>query len=72
MTLRSPGTFTSSAPLDATWSSPGAPYTLDITGGTKRFANASGSCTLDNHVRQIRFGVQEQSGTFSCDVALPP
>lgn len=66
------GTFTSSALLDATGSTMGAPYTLNITGGTKRFDNASGSCTLDNHVRQIRFGVQEQSGTFFCDVALKP
>jgi hypothetical protein len=66
------GTFTSSAPIDPTGAATGTPYTLDITGGTKRFHGASGSCVLDNHVRQIRFGVQEQSGSFTCDVAVMP
>jgi hypothetical protein len=66
------GNFTSSAPLDPTGSATGAPYTLNITGGTKRFNRASGSCTLDNHLRQIQFGVQEQSGSFSCDLSLMP
>jgi hypothetical protein len=58
------GNFTSSSRLP----SQGEPYKLNITGGTKRFENATGSCALDNHLRQIEFGRQEQFGTFVCDI----
>ena len=50
--------------------SPGVPYTLDITGGTQRFAGATGTCRLDNHLRQIQFGLQDDFGSFTCDIAL--
>ncbi len=32
-------------------------------------AGVAGVCELDNHVQPISFGVQEQSGTFVCDLA---
>ena len=41
-----------------------------INRGTGAYANANGSCLLDNHIRQISFGVQEQSGTFTCAIAF--
>lgn len=50
--------------------SPGVPYTLDITAGTERFAGATGTCRLDNHLRVIKFGLQDDFGSFTCDVAL--
>jgi hypothetical protein len=50
--------------------SPGVPYTLDITGGTQRFASATGTCRLDNHLRQIQFGLQDDFGSFTCDIAV--
>jgi hypothetical protein len=75
------GTFALTAPDGATISgtvternirvpSPGVPYTLDITGGTQRFAGATGTCRLDNHLRQIQFGLQDDSGSFTCNIAL--
>ncbi|MDQ1510926.1 MAG: hypothetical protein QOG50_2770 [Actinomycetota bacterium] len=50
--------------------SPGVPYTLDITGGAQRFAGASGTCRLDNHLQQIAFGLQHDFGSFTCNIAL--
>jgi hypothetical protein len=50
--------------------SPGVPYTLDITGGAQRFAGASGTCRLDNHLQQIEFGLQHDFGSFTCNIAL--
>jgi hypothetical protein len=46
----------------------GGPITLSITGGTMRFADASGTCTLQNQVREVTFGVLQQFGTFVCDI----
>ena len=37
---------------------------------TGAYTGANGSCLLDNHIRQISFGVQEQSGTFTCAIAF--
>jgi hypothetical protein len=50
--------------------SPGVPYTLEITGGAQRFAGASGTCRLDNHLQQIEFGLQHDFGSFTCNIAL--
>jgi hypothetical protein len=58
------GETSNSARLPST----GEPYDLHVTAGTGSFAGATGSCSLDNHLRQIRFGLQEQYGTFSCDI----
>jgi hypothetical protein len=57
------GTFTDSARLPST----GVPYELDITGGTKRLARASGSCVLENHLKVVQFGVQQQFGSVVRD-----
>jgi hypothetical protein len=51
--------------------STGEPYDLHVTDGTGSFAGATGSCSLDNHLREVRSGVQEQYGTFACDISLP-
>lgn len=59
------GTFSSAAQLPST----GEPYQLDVHAGTGEFAGASGTCRLENHLRTISFGVQEQSGAFTCDLA---
>ena len=48
--------------------SPGVPYTIVVTGGTQRFAGATGTCRLDNHLRVIQFGLQDDFGAFTCDV----
>ena len=58
------GDFTESVELPTT----GDPIELGITGGTKRFKRASGSCTLDNHLLPRESGVQEHFGTFECDI----
>ena len=50
--------------------SPGVPYTLVITGGTQRFAGATGTCRLDNHLHQIQFGLQDDYGSFTCKVGV--
>jgi len=48
----------------------GGPLALTVTRGTGAYTGANGSCLLDNHIRQISFGVQEQSGTFTCAIAF--
>jgi hypothetical protein len=58
------GVFQSAAKLP----SPGVPYTLNITAGTGTFDGATGECRLDNHLRVVQFGVQEQYGKFTCDI----
>jgi hypothetical protein len=58
------GTFGNSATLP----SKGVPYELDIDAGTGTFAGATGTCAVDNHLFQPEFGVQDQWGTFTCDV----
>ena len=58
------GDFTESVELPTT----GDPIELSITGGTKRFRRASGSCTLDNHLLPRESGVQEHFGTFECEI----
>jgi hypothetical protein len=50
--------------------SPGVPYTVDITAGTQRFSSASGTCRLDNHLRVIQFGLQDDFGSFTCNIAV--
>lgn len=50
--------------------SPGVPYTIDVTGGTQRFAGATGTCRLDNHLRVIQFGLQDDFGAFTCDIGV--
>ena len=47
----------------------GGPLPLTISRGTGTYAGAHGSCLLDNHIRQVAFGVLEQSGTFTCAIA---
>ena len=61
------GTFTSRAPIPTS----GEPYQLTITGGTGAHVGASGTCNIDNHLRSAGVGLQEQYGTFTCNVALP-
>jgi hypothetical protein len=60
------GTTTNSVTLPTT----GEPYTLDVRGGTSEFDRATGSCELDNHVKAVSDWVQDQTGTFTCDLAL--
>jgi len=73
------GTFTFTLPDGATLSgtnvqdgvplpTTGAPFDLDITDGSGRFAGATGSCTLDNHLEETTLGQQRLYGTFTCDV----
>ncbi len=59
------GTFTDSAKVPST----GVPYVLDVHAGTGDLVGAHGSCALENHLRPIEFGAQEQFGTFVCDLA---
>jgi hypothetical protein len=61
------GTFTSAASV----TSDGEPYVLTITGGSGRFAGATGSCTLDNHLTDTGPGAQEHDGPFTCDITVP-
>jgi hypothetical protein len=58
------GTTSNSAQLPSV----GEPYTLDVHSGTGEFAGATGVCALDNHLRTIESGAQEQWGTFVCDL----
>lgn len=62
------GTFTSSASV----TSDGEPYVLTITGGTGRYAGASGSCSLDNHLTDTGPWSQEHDGSFTCEITAPP
>jgi hypothetical protein len=59
------GTSTSAAQLPST----GEPYKLEVRTGLGEYAGVTGACEIDNHLRPISFGVQEQSGTFACDLA---
>ncbi|HET6952169.1 MAG TPA: hypothetical protein VFI47_17440 [Acidimicrobiales bacterium] len=61
------GWFTDSATLP----SEGEPYDLVITGGTGAYARALGTCHLDNQLVSTGLGAQDQSGDFSCRVAVP-
>jgi hypothetical protein len=61
------GTFTSSASV----TSDGEPYALTITSGTGRYAGASGSCALDNHLTDTAPWAQEHHGSFSCEITAP-
>ena len=45
------------------------PYSIVITGGTQRYAGAAGSCRMDNHLHQIRFGLQDDFGAFVCNLS---
>ncbi len=65
-TLIGPLTSTATLPTD------GEPFTLQINSGTGAYAGAAGSCILDNHVRPLGEGLQEQSGTFTCDIGGIP
>jgi len=49
----------------------GVPYEIRITGGSGRYEGAQGSCALTVHLRDLDFGVQENTGTFSCTVQVP-
>jgi hypothetical protein len=66
----SDGTFGGDTYVVARVPAAGGPLPLTITRGTGAYADANGSCLLDNHIRQISFGVQEQSGTFTCAIAF--
>ena len=50
----------------------GGPVHLTVTGGSGPFAGASGTCTLHNKVQNFEVGRQQQSGSFDCDISLPP
>ena len=65
---RERGTLTGTMRSSARLPTEGKPFALEISGGTGSFEGASGSCTLDNHVRAVALGQQEQWGTFECDV----
>jgi hypothetical protein len=58
------GTFRDSAQLPSS----GVPYELDVARGTGTFKGARGSCVLENHLHAGAVGVQQQSGTFVCDL----
>jgi len=58
------GTFTSRAVLPST----GEPYDLTVTGGTGDWTGATGTCHLTNQMRMLPSGLQEQAGTFACDL----
>jgi hypothetical protein len=64
------GTFGGDTDVVARVPTAGGPIALHVTRGTGVYAGASGWCELDNHIRQIAFGVQEQSGMFTCDIAF--
>ncbi|CAN5590637.1 hypothetical protein BH10ACT1_BH10ACT1_15160 [soil metagenome] len=61
------GTFDTDVDLPTT----GAPYTLEITGGTGALDGAEGQCSLDNHMRDLEGGDVEQSGPFTCTYEIP-
>src|SRR5262249_29981705 len=63
------GTFGGDTYSVARVPSAGGALPLTITRGTGDYAGAHGSCLLDDHIRQVTFGVQEQSGTFTCEIA---
>lgn len=50
--------------------SPGVPYRLDVDSGTGAFAGATGTCTVDEHLEMMTFGVQQHSGSFTCDLSV--
>lgn len=56
------GTFEHTAPIGT----PGEPYVIMLTGGTGRFSGATGACNVTVHIRELRFGEQEQSGDLTC------
>ena len=62
-------TVTGTVDTSARLPSDGEPLELEITAGTGSYSGASGSCSLDNHLRRVEPGIQEQFGEFSCDVA---
>jgi hypothetical protein len=62
------GTLKGSSRNSAQIPSTGVPYQITISAGTGTYAGAHGSCTLDDHLESEVFGVQRQSGTFSCDL----
>jgi hypothetical protein len=62
------GTLTGTVHDSATLPSTGEPYDIVVTGGTGRFVGATGSCHLDNHLRQVAFGTNEQWGSFTCAI----
>jgi hypothetical protein len=62
------GTLTGTMQSAARLPTEGEPFTLEITGGTGSFEGAAGSCILDNHLRTVALGQQEQWGTFECAV----
>lgn len=61
------GTFTSSADVPTT----GEPYQMTVTDGTGRFAGATGTCDVDNHVEDTTPGRNRQYGSFTCDLEVP-
>lgn len=75
------GTFTLTSPTGDTLSgrstsraqlpSTGVPYHLDIESGTGQFNGAHGDCTVDEHLASSVFGVQEHSGSFTCNLTTP-
>lgn len=62
------GSFTGRSVSTAHVPSPGVPYRLEVEGGTGAFGGVTGTCTVDEHLRTISFGVQEHRGSFACDL----
>lgn len=60
------GTFTSRVEMPTT----GEPYRMTITRGAGRFAGATGTCDVDNHVEDTVPGRNRQYGGFTCDIGL--
>ncbi len=68
-TFTTPGGDVISGTTDIGWvtvPASGGPNLITITGGTGRYEGATGACEMDNHVTQVKLGVQQHSGTFTC------
>jgi hypothetical protein len=66
------GTFGGDIHTSARVYTSGGPDPITISRGTGRYAGVTGSCLLDEHIRQVTFGVQDHSGTFDCALSLRP
>jgi hypothetical protein len=65
------GTLTGTVHSRAQLPTTGEPYIVDVLAGTGRLAGRTGSCRLDNHLRETRLGAQEQWGSFTCELRAP-
>ena len=59
-------TFSVAIDHDAPQPTTGVPYTMAITGGTGRYAGATGACDLTAELTNQVFGSQDHAGDFTC------